>query len=56
MRTSILSRSQTIARELAPKWSGGEKRMGYPVDFVLMPPIYENRFWYHDLIGQIADC
>ena len=35
---------------------GGEKRMGYPVDFVLMPPIYENRFWYHDLIGQIADC
>ena len=59
MRTSILSRSQTIARKLAPKWSGavgGEKRMGYPVDFVLMLPIYENRFWYHDLIGQIADC
>ena len=27
--------------------------MGYPVDFVLMPPIYENRFWYHDLIGWL---
>ena len=30
MRTSILSRSQTIARELAPKWSGawGRKKDG----------------------------
>ena len=31
-------------------------KAGEPVDFVLIPPIYDNRFWYHDLIGQIADC
>ena len=25
-------------------------------DFVLMPYIHETTFWYHNLIGQIADC
>ena len=29
-----------------------KKKTGEPVDVVLMPPV----LWYHDLIGQIADC
>ena len=33
----------------------GEKEGCEPVDFVLMSPIHDARFWYHDLIGQIAD-
>ena len=57
-----------MAFEQAPKWSGmkektgkrnkpsvalGRKKAGEPKDFVLMLPIYDTRFWYHDLIGHI---
>ena len=32
------------------------KKVGKPVDFVLMPPTHDTRFWYHDLIGQSSGC
>ena len=34
----------------------GKKEAGEPADFVLMSPMHDTRFWYHDLIGQITDC
>lgn len=34
----------------------GDKKVREPIEFVLMPPIHDTRFWYHVLIGQIADC
>ena len=33
-----------------------EKKGGQPVDFVLMLPIHDTRFWHHDLIVQIFYC
>ena len=56
-----------IPCQQSPKWSGVKRKSmseisqawlqaWEPVDFVLMLPIHDTRFWCHDLIGQVADC
>ena len=35
---------------------GETKKVREPIEFVLMLPIHNTRFRYHDLIGQIANC
>ena len=44
------------AKHKARRGLGEKKKVGESVDFVLMPPIHDTRFWYHDLIGQITLC
>ena len=38
----------------AERWTGEVERVVVPGDMPLMPPFHDNRFWYHDLIGQMS--
>ena len=50
------AKRKIMAGESSWAWPRGDKKVREPIEFVLMPPIHDTRFWYNDVIGQIADC